>query len=172
MSTIRELAPTDLEAIHRINQDNVPEVGSVDRERLEFLVAHSVMARVADGGGVVAGFCLVLPLGVPYDSVNYRWFSDRYDDVWYLDRVAVDAGFRRRGVGTALYDDVERHIRDRPEIAALALEVNVDPPNEPSLRFHRRRGYVDVGRQDTPYGIAVEMMRKPLPTDGVSDDPA
>ena len=172
MATIRELEPTDLEAVHRINQDNVPEVGSVDRQRLEHLVAHSVLARVVDVDGVVAGFCLVLPLGVPYDSVNYRWFSDRYDDVWYLDRVAFDAGYRRQGLGTALYDDIERRIRARPGIAALALEVNAEPPNEPSLAFHRRRGYVEVGRQDTPYGIVVEMMCKSLPASGVSGGPA
>lgn len=163
MSTIRDLAPADLDAVHRINQANVPAVGAVDRERLERLVDHSVLARVVEEGDAVAGFCLVLPLGEPYDSVNYRWFSARYDDVWYLDRVAFDARHQRRGLGSALYDDVEAHIRARTEVAALALEVNVDPPNEPSLAFHRRRGYLDVGRQDTPYGIAVTMMRKELP---------
>jgi uncharacterized protein len=29
----------------------------------------------------------------------------------------------------------------------MCLEVNVDPPNEPSLEFHRRRGYQEAGRQ-------------------------
>jgi predicted GNAT superfamily acetyltransferase len=39
----------------------------------------------------------------------------------------------------------------------LALEVNVDPPNAGSLRFHERLGFVEVGQQDTPYGIRVSM---------------
>jgi hypothetical protein len=46
--------------------------------------------------------------------------------------------------------------------AAIALEVNVDPPNAPSLAFHARHGFGEVGRQDTPYGIVVSMQRKEL----------
>jgi len=44
----------------------------------------------------------------------------------------------------------------------LALEVNVDPPNEGSLRFHERLGFVEVGQQDTPYGIRVSMQMRPV----------
>ncbi len=162
MATIRDLSADDLDVVHIINEANAPDVGSVDRERLAFLVEQSAVALVVEDDGEVAGFCLVLPLGAPYDSVNYRWFSERYDDVWYLDRVAFDARFQRRGLGSLLYDHVELLIADRPDISALALEVNVDPPNDPSLAFHTKRGFAVVGRQDTPYGIAVSMMRKEL----------
>jgi len=41
------------------------------------------------------------------------------------------------------------------------LEVNADPPNEGSLRFHARLGFVEVGQQDTPYGIRVSMQMRP-----------
>ncbi len=43
----------------------------------------------------------------------------------------------------------------------LALEVNVDPPNEVSLAFHAGLGFTEVGRQDTPYGIRVSMQMRP-----------
>ncbi len=43
----------------------------------------------------------------------------------------------------------------------MCLEVNLDPPNEPSLAFHRRRGYVEVGRQ-VATGHLVSLMVKEL----------
>ena len=77
----------------------------------------------------------------------------------YLDRVAFDAAAQGRGLGTLLYAEVDRLMTPR-EANHLALEVNVDPPNEPSLAFHARRGFVEVGRQDTPYGIRVSMQMR------------
>ena len=38
-----------------------------------------------------------------------------------------------------------------------ALEVNLDPPNEASLAFHRARGYSEVG-QLGPTGHTVSLM--------------
>jgi predicted GNAT superfamily acetyltransferase len=166
---IREIRADDHAVLHAINEANVPEVGSVDPERLTSLVELSAIRLAVEIAGHSVGFCLVLPLGTRYDSVNYRWFDDRYDDVMYLDRVAFDARFQRRGLGTLLYDDVERRVAEAGA-AGLALEVNVDPPNPPSLAFHGRRGYDEVGRQDTPYGIVVSMMRKELAR-AVSADP-
>ena len=48
------------------------------------------------------------------------------------------------------------------DVDHLALEVNADPPNEGSLRFHARLGFVEVGQQDTPYGIRVSMQMRPV----------
>jgi uncharacterized protein len=44
-----------------------------------------------------------MPPDSAYDSVNYRWFTERYDDFMYLDRVAFDAEAQGRGLGTLLY---------------------------------------------------------------------
>lgn len=168
-ATVRDVVDDDLPSLMAINAVNVPEVGAVDEERLRFLLAESTIALVVEVGGAVdgavAGFCIVLPLGSTYDSVNYRWFSERFDDVAYLDRVAFDERFRRRGLGTLLYGGVEQRVAAEG-LAGVALEVNVDPPNPPSLAFHERLGYREVGRQHTPYGITVSMMRKDLVSDG------
>ena len=158
---IRSIEPTDLDRILRINEANVPEVGSVDADRMAFIVAESPIALVADIGDDVVGFCLVLAGGSTYDSVNYRWFTQRYDAFMYLDRVAVDSSARGRGVGSALYAEVDRRMATIDAADHLALEVNVVPPNEVSLAFHARLGFSEVGQQDTPYGIRVSMQMRP-----------
>jgi hypothetical protein len=158
---IRPLEPTDLPRVLEINQANTPEVGSVDAARLAFIVDESPIALVADVDGEVIGFCLVLGDSSSYDSVNYRWFTSRYHDFMYLDRVAVDVAHRGRGVGRALYAEVDRSMAEVPSVTHLALEVNVDPPNDTSLRFHAGLGFTEVGQQDTPYGIRVSMQMRP-----------
>ena len=160
--TIRPIDPADYPRVLEINQANVPDVGSIDAARLEFLVGESSIALVVDVGGEVTGFCLVLPPDSVYDSVNYRWFSERFDDFMYLDRVAFDAAAQGQGLGTMLYAEVDRRLADVDQVERLTLEVNVDPPNEASLAFHSKRGFTEVGRQDTPYGIEVSMQSRPV----------
>lgn len=157
---IRSIDGSDLARILEINEANVPEVGSVDAARLEFIHAESPIALAVEVDDTVAGFCLVLGPDSTYDSVNYRWFTERYDDFFYLDRVAFDADHQGRGLGTQLYGEVDRLMSAMRAGSRLALEVNVDPPNEVSLAFHSRLGFVEVGQQDTPYGFRVSMQMR------------
>jgi hypothetical protein len=168
---IRPVRIGDLPRLHALNQACVPEVGPVaadDWASLADLTAISLVADLADVAAEVegsdpAGFCFVMGPGADYGSVNYRWFMERYDDAFYLDRVAVDDRYRGRGIATRMYEAVcAEIIETRPEITRLTLEVNVDPPNPVSLAFHARHGFVEVGRQMTPYGIEVALMEKVL----------
>lgn len=159
--TIRPIAAPDLGRILEINEANVPEVGSVDADRMAFLVEESPIALAVELTGEIVGFCLVMPADSVYDSVNYRWFTERYSDFMYLDRVAFATDAQGRGFGTLLYAEVDR-LMAATGASSLALEVNVDPPNEPSLAFHARRGFTEVGQQDTPYGIRVSMQMRPV----------
>lgn len=164
---IRPVRADDLDRVLAINEANVPEVGPLDRERLAFLVGEAAIALVVEDGEDVAGFVLVLASGSTYDSVNYRWFMERDPTVLYLDRVAIDERFRGHGLGSALYSRVLDEMSvDHPRAPELTLEVNVDPPNEPSLAFHRRLGFVEVGRQMSK-GIEVSLMALPVPRDDV-----
>ena len=74
---------------------------------------------------------------------------------------------RGAGVAHAAYDELEQVARP---YGRLVLEVNTDPPNEPSLRFHRRRGYTEVGRLGEP-GHVVSLMSRELAAPGSGPDP-
>ncbi len=158
MATVRDIAAADLAAIHAINEAGVPGVGRESAEKLAAITRESCIALVAEVEGVVVGFCQVLPPGADYDSMNYAWFSERYDDFVYLDRVAIAPEHRGAGIGGLLYEEVERRAR----APWFTLEVNLRPRNDGSLRFHARRGFVEVGQQETDYGALVSLMAKRL----------
>jgi uncharacterized protein len=155
---IRDLTAADLLAIHAINEAGTPGVASESPEQLAAITGASCIALVAEVNGVVAGFCQVLPPGAAYSSLNYAWFSARYDDFVYLDRVAVAPEHRGLGAGSRLYEEVER----RTGASWFTLEVNLRPRNDGSLRFHARKGFLEVGQQETDYGALVSLMAKRL----------
>ncbi len=155
---LRDIAPFDLAAIHALNEAGAPGVHPEPPEQLDAITRMSCIALAAEIDGVVVGFCQVLPPGAPYDSMNYSWFSARYDSFVYLDRVAVAESHRNRGIGGRLYAEVEH----RTSAQWLTLEVNLRPRNAGSLRFHTRHGFLEVGQQETDYGALVSLMAKRL----------
>jgi predicted GNAT superfamily acetyltransferase len=161
---LRDYRPEDLPRLHVINEGAYPGVASETIEKLGHICDESVIRVIAEIDGEIAGFCLALAAGADYDSVNFLWFGERYGDFVYLDRVAVDPAFKRRGVGRAMYAEVERLIAERcPTAEQFTLEVNIEPRNDESLAFHHALGFVEVGQQDTDYGTTVSLMTKPLP---------
>ncbi|MFM8870010.1 MAG: GNAT family N-acetyltransferase [Actinomycetota bacterium] len=158
---IRDLLPADLDMAWRINQANTPAVGDEPREAMDAILAMCNIALAVDVADELAGFCMVLPPGTAYESPNYRYFCDRYDDFVYLDRVAFDSHHQGFGYGAALYREVER----RTTAPLFTLEVNVKPPNEGSIRFHRREGFIEVDQQETRPGKIVSLMVKHLLSD-------
>ena len=144
----------DLVDALRINAESVPAVGPADGPLLGSLLDMSCTALVADDDGRCVGFCIVLPEGAGYGSPNYRYFADLLPAFRYVDRIAVDAADRGRGVGAALHAElVARHPSH-----VIALEVNVVPPNEGSMRFHLRQGFAEVDRLETRPGNVVSLM--------------
>ncbi len=158
---LRNLTDADLDRVLEINTANVPAVGSATVDHLRHLLAESSIALVSEVDGAVAGFCIVFGPGAEYDSVNYQWFMEHHPTSMYLDRVAFDDRFHGGGLGSAMYTEVDRRIRQHhPHATGLTLEVNIDPPNEPSLAFHRKLGFVEVARQMSK-GIEVCLMQRP-----------
>jgi len=141
---LRPIGDADIATVLDLNERNVELLAPMDAARLAQLRTWTNRADVILCDGDVAGFVLTFPAGTAYDSANYRWFTEHLTDGFhYLDRIVLDDRFRRRGLASAVYDVAEA---DASTAGRLALEVNIDPPNEASLAFHRRRGFREVGR--------------------------
>ena len=59
--------------------------------------------------GEVVGFVLAFREGIEHDSVNYRWFAERYPTFLYVDRVVVASESRGAGAGSQLYERLFEH---------------------------------------------------------------
>ena len=152
--TLREATADDLPTIAALNRAAVPAVSDVDDLAMARLLEQSRTAPVVEveDGGVVA-FLIALGPWADYASPNYRFFTERYTDLVYVDRVVVDPMYQRHGIGAMLYDHVEAN---RGDASVITAEVNVQPPNERSLAFHAARGFIGVGEQE-PYGDGVRV---------------
>ena len=142
---LRPMTSADHHDVLELNERNVELLAPLDEPRLTELVGLADNASVIDVDGAFAGFVITFAAGSAYDGENFAWFTERYDDFCYLDRVVIHEDFRRRGLGSAVYDELESTC-GRP---LFALEVNLDPPNVASLAFHRARGYTEVGQRDS-----------------------
>lgn len=158
VTMFRKLVVEDLPTIWEINRANVPAVGEESPESLAEIMRMAEVALGVTEAETLVGFCLVLPPNTSYDSPNYRYFCERFDDFAYLDRVAFAPLHRGKGLGSALYGEVTRRL-DRPR---LTLEVNVVPPNEGSMRFHLRHGFVELEQRETRPGKVVSLMSRDL----------
>ena len=158
--SLRNVAAGDLEAVWRINQRCVPAVNSLSLERLQRFTREAQYFRVAEYSSQIAGFLLCLAPEADYNSPNFRWLNERYDDFLYIDRVAIESAFQGLGIAKALYLDAAEAVGDR--FRTIACEVNLRPRNDASLKFHERLGFRSVGTRDHGY-VEVQYMVRELP---------
>jgi uncharacterized protein len=155
---LRPLRDTDVADVLALNAANVSALAPMDEARLHELRSLADRFDVLDVDGGFGGFVITFAGGAAYDSENYRWFSARHRRFYYLDRIVLHEGFRRRGLGGFVYDEIEKVATP---YGRLALEVNLVPRNDPSLAFHAGRGYVEVGRLGDEEHL-VSLMEKAL----------
>ena len=144
MATLRRINEADHDQVLALNKGNVAVLAPMDRARLVELDALADRFDVVDVQGEFGGFVITFAPGSSYDGKHYQWFGDRYGDrFYYLDRIVLSDKFRRQGLGTLVYDEIE-HVGGKYD--RLTLEVNLEPRNDTSLAFHAARGFVEVGR--------------------------
>jgi predicted GNAT superfamily acetyltransferase len=149
----------DVDAVVALNEESVASLAPMDGARLEQLRELKPHALVCVVDDEVCAFSIAYPPATAYDSVNYLWHAERFADFIYLDRIAVSSRFRRRGIASALYDEMEQLAASH---GRMVCEIYSDPPNTESIAFHRNRGYQEVGHLVQANGHVCVMMEKPL----------
>ena len=133
-----------LKSIYDLNQANTPEVGSLKSiNHLKKLIELSAYNLLVLDDDEIVGFIICMREGSVYRSENYKFFVQKLKKFLYVDRVAIDEQYRRVGLGQAIYENIFIHAakNDLP----IALEVNTQPVNQPSLNFHEKMGFDKVG---------------------------
>ena len=136
-----------LQSIYDLNQANTPEVGSLKSiDHLKKLIELSAYNLLVLDDDEIVGFIICMREGSVYRSENYKFFVQKLKKFLYVDRVAIDEQYRRAGLGQAIYENIFIHAakNDLP----IALEVNTQPVNQPSLNFHEKMGFDKVGSRD------------------------
>ncbi|WP_043110032.1 GNAT family N-acetyltransferase [Paraoerskovia marina] len=159
---LRPATEADVAALVELNNAAYPAVPTMSAEEIRDLLAVADASLVgvdpAEPETPRALLVLVTP-GAAYASENYAWFEEREASHLYVDRIVVAEDARNQGWGAALYEAAFAAAADRG-LAVVTCEVNLDPPNPGSLRFHHRLGFERVGEQITKGGtVTVEMLR-------------
>ena len=156
---IRILTAADASDLWTINEECLPGVGQISQSAMADLVSLASLPLGAYQDDTLMGFVLCLPPGTRYASLNYAWFNERYDAFVYVDRIAVGQSYRDKSVGTYLYQRViEESLKQQCPVAA---EINIEPPNPGSMRFHKRHGFTEVGVLSHGHK-SVSMVMRPL----------
>jgi predicted GNAT superfamily acetyltransferase len=144
---LRDTTPADFGRILELNEESVHFLSPLTPERLAWLYGMAAYRRVAvDDGCTVAGFLLAFREGAAYDSPNYQWFARHYASFLYIDRIVIAASHQGQGIGPRFYADLFAFAR-QAKIPRVTCEIDSDPPNEVSRRFHLRYGFQEVGSQ-------------------------
>ena len=142
-----QLNEAQFQSIYDLNQANTPEVGSLESiQHLKQLIEFSSYNLLVLKEDEIVGYIICMREGSAYGSENYKFFTQRLKKFLYVDRVAIDEQHRRAGLGQAIYEDIfAQAISDS---LPIALEVNTQPVNQPSLNFHEKMGSDRIGAKD------------------------
>jgi len=135
--------PDDVEALARIYEDSEEYHETIDVEPPP--VPHSMetsrrrFAAMRPGGADVLWLCAEVD-GTVVGLAEAAMRRDEHNGFagTYVNELAVAAGWRGRGIGTRLLDEVERWARDHGAMG-LALDTFVD--NQGARRLYERRGF-------------------------------
>ncbi len=143
---IRNAAADDAPAILALNEVAVQHTSAMDALRLQELQTMANCNWVITVDDCVAGFLLAMRERAGYANPNYDFFAARYPVFLYVDRIVIAPEHAGLKLGTRLYETLFDQARAQG-VPVLTCEYNIEPPNEPSRRFHDRFGFAEVGTQ-------------------------
>ncbi len=107
---------------------------------------------------LVVGYALAFNGDAPYDGEEFERFQRTIAKPFiYIDQIPTRLEYRRMGLGSSIYNALEKAAR-LSEASALCCEVNIKPPNPASLAFHLYRGFRQSETLATADGRVVALL--------------
>jgi predicted GNAT superfamily acetyltransferase len=158
---IRDVREHELDSVLALNNAAGATILPLDAARIRWFYDNAEYFRVAEASGHLAGFLIALCHQAAYDSPNYRWFAQHYEQFAYIDRIVIAKPYRGLGLGRLFYSDVTSFAEVR--VPVLTCEVFLEPRDDVSVLFHGTYGFHEVGQQVMPdIGRRVGLLAKDL----------
>ena len=141
---------SDLDFVLSLNQDSLPAVSQLDLSKINHFLQISSYFKIFKIDDKPVGFLIGLKPRKDYISENYIWINQRYDSFIYVDRIIIDINYRNRGLGFYFYNHLIKSMGGKVE--SIFCEVNIKPYNKQSIKFHKKYGFEEIGKQDTKKG--------------------
>ena len=137
---------------HKLNEKNVPNVGSRTLEGLSNSIKNSDYNESIVLGNTVIGFVVCFQDNEQTKSYmseikhkNFKEISNRVKNFLYIDRIVVDDQFRNIKLGTKLYENILVFAKQN-SLQYLTAEINLLPSiNKGSFKFHESFGFEEFG---------------------------
>ena len=152
----------DFHHILEINIEGQPGVAVLDHAELLRLADLTDYIKVLEIDGQMAGYFIAFLKKSNYDGEEFQWFQKTLNSEFlYIDQVAIAEEYRCNGLAKKFYRDAE-HFAIQFSILQLVCEVNIDPPNFTSLKFHSSLGFREVTQLTTQDDRRVSLLSKNL----------
>jgi len=130
------------DALLRVGNASAKETSQLSPDRFDQLIGWASVALFVPPA---KAFLLAFAQSDAYDGGHFLWFRSRLDKFLYIDRVVVAGAHRRCGLGRLLYTEVFKRAVQLGH-TRVVCEVNLEPPNPVSDRFHAAQGFEEIGR--------------------------
>ena len=150
---------------HQLNEENVPNVGSRSLEGLTNSLENSDYSECVIINNFVVGFVICFQdseITKSYmekiEHKNFKEISNRVSNFLYIDRIAVNAKYRNKKLGSQLYSNIINFSKDN-SISNLTAEINLLPSvNIPSFEFHKKFNFkeIDTVKYSEDYEVSLQ----------------
>ena len=137
------------EPLLQLNNASARETSLLTPARFEQLIAS---ARVALFTCPAAALLLAFEQSDDYNGQHFIWFRGQLERFLYIDRVIVAEVHRRHGLGRILYAETFKRALQLGH-TTVTCEVNLQPPNPTSDKFHAALGFWEIGRATVDNGL-------------------
>jgi hypothetical protein len=143
-----------------VNNASSRETSLLTQEKFDRMISAATVATFIEPS---AALLLAFKQGDDYEGGHFLWFRRRFDKFLYIDRVVVADGYRKHGLGRLLYVDLFKRAEQLGH-TLVVCEVNSEPPNPISAKFHAAQGFNEVGTATIDDGAkTVRYLIKRLP---------
>lgn len=157
MANVRGFGPDDWPWVLALNAAHETETSKLSAAGMARMAREACLTTAVGE----EAFLVAFDQDSQYDSPNFLWFRERFDNFVYVDRVIVAPNARKKGLARALYESLFEEAWGA-QYVRVVCEVNAEPPNPASEAFHAKLGFVEIGRAKLANGKTVRYLERQL----------